>query len=131
MTGASPMRNSERPAGYLAEDEIPDSASLLPPPQAPGSTASALDEELNRQALALRGTARWDLAARDAIPNPGAVFSCALGIPISTKDAPNLSVLLRRSVVDVGAAVTPTKKLYQRKRPFLLLNQPYETPRNS
>ncbi len=128
MTGASPTRNSERPAGYLAEDEIPDSASLLPPPPAPGSTAFALDEELNRQALALRGTARWELAARDAIPNPGAVFSCALGMPISAKDAPNLFVLLRRSVVDVGAAVTPTKKLYQRKRPFLVNEQPICVP---
>ena len=39
-----------------------------------------------------------------------------------------MSVLLRRSAVDVGAAVTPTKKLYQRKRPFLVNEQPICVP---
>jgi len=127
-SGASPDRSSAKPTGYLVEGEYPDSAALLPPPPATGSTALALDEELNRQALALRGTARWELAARDAIPNPDGVFSCALGLAITQKDTPRLSVLLRRSVADVGATVTPTKKLYQRKRPFLVNEQPICVP---
>jgi acid phosphatase (class A) len=49
-------------------------------------------------------------------------------MPISAADAPGLLVLLRRSVADVGAAVTPTKKLYQRKRPFLVNEQPICVP---
>jgi acid phosphatase (class A) len=88
----------------------------------------ALDEALNRQILTLRGTARWKLAARDAIPDPGGVFSCALGLPITKQETPSLFTLLRRSVVDVGAAVTPTKKFYQRKRPFLVNKQPICVP---
>ncbi len=127
-SGASPTRNAARPAGYLAADEYPDSTALLPPPPAPGSTALALDEELNRKTLALRGTARWELAAQDAIPDPGAAFSCALGLSISAKDTPRLSALLRRSGADVGAAVTPTKRFYQRKRPFLVNEQPICVP---
>ncbi len=127
-SGASPARDSARPSGYLTHDEIPDAVSLLPPPPAPGSIAFALDEEKNRQALTLRGTDRWDLAARDAIPDPGAVFACALGFAVTKKDTPNLSSLLRRSAADVIAAVTPTKKLYQRKRPFLVNDQPICVP---
>jgi len=122
------MRSSERPAGYLSEEELPDSTALLPPPPAPGSTALALDEELNRQALTLRDTARWEMAAQDAIPAPGRVFSCALGFPLTPKNAPGVSAFLIRSATDVGAAVTLTKKHYQRKRPFLVNDQPICVP---
>lgn len=128
MSGASPDRGSTRLAEYLTEGEYPDNATLLPPPPAPGSTALALDEALNRQALALRDTARWELAAQDAISVAGGMFSCALGIPVSEKDTPNLSVLLRRSAADAGVAVTPAKRLYQRKRPFLVNEQPICVP---
>lgn len=128
VSGASPARGWERPKGYLAPDEYPNGASFLPPPPAPDSTALALDEELNKRTLALRGTARWDLAARDAIPNPAGVFSCALGVEISSENAPRVANLLRRSTADAGAAVTPTKMAYQRKRPFLVNGQPICTP---
>lgn len=123
-TGASPARGPDRPAGYLAREDIPDSTILLPPPPAPDSAAMAHDEDLNRRLLDLRDTARWKLAARDAIPNPGQVFSCALGLPVSKQDTPELFTLLMRIGVDVGMAVNPTKKLYQRKRPFLINKQP-------
>ncbi len=128
VSGASPVRSYERPVAYLAQGEHPDSASLLPPPPAAGSTALALDEELNRQALALRDTARWQLAARDAIPDPARAFSCALGVSISSDNSPRLTMLLRRTAADVGATVGPTKELYRRERPFLVNGQPSCVP---
>jgi acid phosphatase (class A) len=127
-SGASPARDSTRPAGYLAADEYPDSTQLLPPPPAPGSAALAADQELNRQSFALRGTARWELAAQDAIPNPGSAFSCALDIGISDTSTPQLYSLLLRSGVDAVTAVSPTKRRYQRKRPFLVNEQPICVP---
>ena len=48
--------------GYLAKEAIPDSAALLPPPPGVGSTAAALDQEVARANLALRG--HRSLAAR-------------------------------------------------------------------
>jgi len=128
-SAASPMRPVVRAKGYLTEDEYPDSSALLPAPPASGSAALALDEALNREVLALRGTARWDLAARDAIPNPAGVFSCALDMPITEEDTPSLYRLLNRSVADVGPVVTRTKRLYQRKRPFLINEEPTCVPR--
>ena len=127
-SGASPMRRAATVDGYLAEGDYPDTVALLPPPPAPGSAALALDKALNQEALALRGSARWDMATQDAIPEPGRGFSCALGIPISAEDTPSLYRLLRRSVADVGPAVTTAKRHYQRQRPFLVNEQPICVP---
>ena len=123
VSGASPDRGN-RPKGYLTQAEMPDGVRLLPPPPAPGSTAHALDVELNRRTLELRDTSRWVLAAQDAIPDPGRAFSCAAGLNISRQQSPALFDLLMRSGVDAGTVVSPVKKHYQRKRPFMLNEQP-------
>lgn len=125
-SGASPVR--ERPDGYLAEGDFPDTVALLPPPPAPGSAALALDEALNKQMLGLRETPRWDMAAQDAIPDPGRGFSCALGVPINAESTPGLYNLLRRSVADVVPVVTGPKQHYRRQRPFLVNEQPICVP---
>jgi len=127
-SGASPMRRAATVKGYLEEGDIPDTVALLPLPPATGSAAMALDQEMNKQALTLRGTARWEMAAQDAIPEPGRGFSCALGIPISAEDTPSLYSLLRRGVADVGTSVIGPKRHYQRKRPFLINKQPICVP---
>ncbi len=62
--------------GYLPKEAVPDSAALLPPPPAMGSAAEALDQEIARENLTLRGTARWKLASMDAdlvFPQPPAI----------------------------------------------------------
>ena len=51
-------------AGYLQPEALPNSLALIPPPPAEGSAALALDEEVSRKSLALRGTPRWNLAAK-------------------------------------------------------------------
>ena len=104
---------------------------LIPPPPAQGSAAYALDEEVSQKALALRDTPRWDLAAKDAdlsFPEAAGTFSCALGVPITEKDTPHLYMLLRRTLADAGLSTYTAKNKYQRKRPFMVNNEPTCTP---
>jgi len=118
-------------AGYLQAEALPDSLALLPPPPAEGSAALALDEEVSREAIALRGTPRWELATEDAdlrFPSAAGTFSCALGIPITEKDTPHLYMLLRRTLTDAGLSTYRAKNQYQRMRPFMMNGEPICTP---
>jgi acid phosphatase (class A) len=117
--------------GYLDPATLPDSLTLLPPPPADGSAAFALDEEVSRKGLALRGTPRWDLAARDAelmFPEAAGTFSCALGIPITEQNTPHLYILLRRTLADAGLSTYTAKNYYRRKRAFMVNGEPICTP---
>lgn len=119
-------------AGYLQPEELPNSLALLPPPPAEGSAAFALDEEVSRKSLVLRGTPRWELATRDAqlmFPEAASTFSCALGVPITEQGTPHLYMLLRRTLADAGLSTYTAKNKYQRKRPFMLNNEPTCTPK--
>ena len=118
-------------AGYLPIKELPNSLALLPPPPAPGSAALALDEEFSRQALGLRDTPRWTLAADDAnlsFPRAAGTFSCALNAPITEQTTPHLYMLMRRSLADVGLSSYAAKDNYRRARPFVVNKQPICTP---
>ena len=118
-------------AGYLPIKELPNSLALLPPPPAPGSAALALDEEFSRQALGLRDTPRWTLAADDAnlsFPRAAGTFSCALNAPITEQATPHLYMLMRRSLADVGLSTYAAKENYRRTRPFVVNKQPICTP---
>ena len=113
--------------GYLRRDELPDMSRVLPPPPAPGSAAFAADLEAYQSASRLQETPRWALAARDAdldFPAADAVFSCALGIPISESATPQLHLLLRRTLVDALDGTDTTKDRYRRKRPFMVTGDP-------
>ena len=117
--------------GYLQMHELPDSLALLPPPPAEGSAALALDEEISRKSLALRGTPRWQLAIEDAnwmFPKAAETFSCALGIPITEEDTPHLYMVLRRTLTDAGLSTYSAKNEYRRKRPFMENGEPTCTP---
>jgi acid phosphatase (class A) len=118
-------------AGYLAAGSLPDSVVLLPEPPAKGSSAFALDQAVSRQSLALRGTARWDLAKKDAdltFPQATEIFSCSVGAPITEADTPHLYLLMRRSVADAAMSTYGAKDRYKRARPFLANKQPTCTP---
>jgi len=118
-------------AGYLKPEVLPNSLALLPPPPAEGSAAKALDEEVSRKSLVLRGTPRWALAAEDAelrFPEAAGTFSCSLGIPITEKDTPHLYMLLRRTLADAGLSTYAAKDKYRRKRPFMENKAPTCTP---
>ncbi len=118
-------------AGYLDEASLPNSLALLPPPPAEDSAALALDEEVSRNALRLRGSPRWSMASADAVlsfPQAAGTFACALGTPISEEETPHLFLLLRRTLADAGLSTYAAKNHYQRTRPYLVNKQPTCTP---
>ncbi len=118
-------------AGYLQPDQLPDIATILPPPPAEGSAAYAADQELYRAAAKLQGSTRWKLAADDAdltFPNAAQVFSCTLGMEISPQATPHLNMLLRRVRMDASRANDKPKDLYKRQRPFMVTHDPTCTP---
>jgi acid phosphatase (class A) len=110
---------------------MPSSVALVPPPPAAGSGAFARDEEANRQALALHGSARWALATQDAVltfPDIADTFSCALNASITEARTPRLMTLLRRTLTDAGRSTSEAKQKYQRARPFMVNGKPMCTP---
>ena len=120
-----------RLAGYLLPQALSNSLALLPPPPVSGSAALALDEEVSRKSLDLRGTPRWELAAEDAdlmFPQAAGTFSCTLNAPITEQDTPHLYMLLRRILTDAGLSASRAKMNYQRKRPFVVNKKPICTP---
>jgi acid phosphatase (class A) len=119
--------------GYLSkEDQLDSKAFVLPSPEK-DSPLQAMDTAWADHMQALRGTARWDLAFRDAdlhFPAPADVFSCALGIPVSEEDTPALYMLLWRTLTDIGLAPYTAKDAYQRERPFMVRGEMVCTPKD-
>ena len=120
-----------RTASYLGGGALPDGLLLSPPPPAAGSAAEARDKEGAAAALALRGSARWDLAKADADLRPAhaaAAFSCSAGLTIDQAHTPALVRLLSRAMGDLGGSTGEVKKRYMRPRPFMENGQPMCTP---
>jgi len=119
------------PPGYLKED-APNSLAISPPPPEPGSVWAELDETVAKQAVAMRGSARFEQAQRDAqmqFPESAQHFACAVGIPIDEQHTPTLYNMLQRTQVDAGHyAVHHAKDHYQRPRPFMVSGEPTCTP---
>ena len=119
------------PAGYLPASPLPESVLLSPPPPSPGSSAEARDIEAAREALALRGSSRWAIAAADAdlfTQNATRALACAAGIAIGPKTTPKLDVLLRRSMVNLASSTSAIKRRFQRQRPFMVNGHQTCTP---
>lgn len=117
--------------GYLPVKMLPNSLALIPPPPMDDSTALALDKDVSSQSLALQGTARWDLAAKDAdlhFPQAAGTFSCVLNAPITEQETPHLYMLLRRTLADAGLVSYTAKNHYNRTRPFVVNNEPTCSP---
>lgn len=117
--------------GYLTREEQLDSRVFVPPAPDENSPLSTLDAAWSERMLALRDTPRWTLATRDAnlhFPEAAETFSCALGIAVSEAGTPDLYLLLRRTLTDLGLATYPAKNAYQRPRPFTVNGAPTCTP---
>ncbi|MGD8830705.1 MAG: phosphatase PAP2 family protein [Pseudomonadales bacterium] len=117
--------------GYLTAEAYPDSLALLPPPPAAGSPEQAADEAFSERLLALKGTPRYALAARDdnlLFPAAADTFACALGFTIAPESTPYLYQLLRRSLTDAGLATYAAKLHYERQRPFIVNGAPNCAP---
>lgn len=112
--------------GYLEQADIPDSLQLLGPPPSAESAAFARDEEARQQTVPLRGTARWDLARRDAdlnFPQPAETFSCAMGMQIDAEKTPHTYKVMQRVLTDAGLSTYGVKTKYNRVRPFVAHNE--------
>ncbi|SEA89983.1 acid phosphatase [Alkalimonas amylolytica] len=112
--------------GYLTKDELPSSMALLPPYPAGDSAAFALDQQIQLDAKALRGSPRWELAASDADLDRAhalGTFDCALGVAITAEDTPRLFQLLQRTMMDAVNSTNAAKFHYSRARPFMALKQ--------
>ena len=119
--------------GYLTKEEQLDSKEFVLPSPAEDSARQAADNAWADNMQKLRNTPRWDLAASDAdlaFPAAAAVFSCALGIPVSEEETPALYLLLRRSLTDIGLAPYSAKNAYQRERPFMVRGETVCTPQD-
>ena len=117
--------------GYLPKEALPNSLILLPAPPPAGSAAFALDEDVARKSVALRGTPRWTQAVVDAdlrFPKAAGIFSCALKAPITEALTPRLYLLLRRTLTDAGLSTYAAKDHYRRTRPFMVSKESICTP---
>jgi len=115
------------PPGYLPRTSLPNSLTLLPPPPAAGSAAFARDEAAWASVQALRGSARWNRAATDAVLTPAQVtenFSCAAGLAISQANTPRLYGLMGKMMIDVGLSTYAAKDRYKRARPLVVHAEP-------
>jgi len=122
---------ASHPPGYLKE-AAPNSLEISPPPPEAGSIWAELDTAIAKQAVALRGSERFEQAKRDAemgFPESAQHFSCALGIAVSEEQTPTLYQMLRRTQVDAGHySVHHAKDHYMRPRPFMVSGEPTCTP---
>jgi acid phosphatase (class A) len=130
---ATPVEASvvTKAVGYLAPDAVPDSLALVPAPPAAGSAGFALDEQVSREARALRDSPRFAQAHRDAelgFPEGANQFACAIGLDVDAQKTPALYRLLERSRIDASAATRAAKHHYHRARPFMVNGEPTCTP---
>ncbi|WP_428423421.1 acid phosphatase [Pararhizobium sp.] len=112
--------------GYLKQADLPNSLQLLGPPPSAESKAFARDEEARQDTVPLRGTARWDLAKRDAdlnFPQPAETFSCAMGMKIDKEKTPHIYKVMQRVLTDAGLSTYGVKNKYNRVRPFVAHNE--------
>ena len=123
-TAAGPQA-AARVRGYLEPAERPDSLQLVPPPPRKGSAEYEADLAMHRAMRTLRDTPRWQLAIADAnvqFPHAASTFACALGMPVTEAETPNLYSVLQRAMIDAGQATGRAKDEYRRPRPFDLFD---------
>lgn len=122
---------ADLPEGYVAPEALPNSLVLVPTAPQYGSARQAADEATAAAAIEIQGTARFDLARRDAnlhFPEAADAFACALGARITVEDTPRLQQLMVRSLADAGLSTYKAKTEYQRTRPFMENGAPICTP---
>jgi acid phosphatase (class A) len=115
----APTPSTSAPAGqdgYLAAGVV-DSASIVPPPPAPGSPRADADRKVFLATRALEGSPRWALAASDNDQSIGATLD---DFTLDAASAPATVQLFARLIPDAARTVNTAKHHFNRKRPFLL-----------
>lgn len=126
--GAGPAGKTE---SYLNASPMELAALVPPPPQ------DAAVEESDRKAFektrSLEGSKRWQMAETDKKLSPKSLmkaFSCASGVALSPRRAPQLMSLIRVAEADATRVAVQTKKRFPRTRPFVLYKGPTCTGRD-
>jgi acid phosphatase (class A) len=111
--------------GFLSQDEVPHTASFLPPPPDNTSLTFAHDQNIYWNTRSLKGTDRWEKAAfyADIDRNIGLFFSDITGLSITKDRSPQTYNLIIRVRQDISNAASSAKKHYMRVRPFVFFNQ--------
>lgn len=107
---------------YLAETAGPDAVQILPAPPAHDAPLDKADRAAFNSTRALKGSARWEIAANDVSEGASAVlenFACVLGIRIDQTRVPAVMNLLERTRLDLARATRGPKVHYRRLRPFV------------
>ena len=108
-------------AGFLPDAQKPDMIQILPPSPAEGSPTDLADRAIFRSTRSLKGSPRWLLAKNDVAYATADLlrdFSCAVGVTLTSLNAPRLTALIDRMDVDLFTAVNAPKVKYGRKRPY-------------
>jgi acid phosphatase (class A) len=125
--GGAAAKAGAGPSGvmsYLTPEATPDAKDILGPPPPDGSGTKAGDVATYQATRKLEGTPRWRLAARDAVYGPApmmADFACAVGVVLTSDNAPALFHLLGRMQNDSARIMGHAKIAYGRPRPFVEL----------
>ena len=121
--GLAAERTSEAaPRGYLAQGERPDLTNVLAPPPEPGSPRAIADRGVFMETRALQGTPRWALATSDVSGETYDQFAEALGVRLTSEEAPILTALLDRAGND-RSVVGDAKTHWRTKRPYIGTDQ--------
>jgi acid phosphatase (class A) len=118
---ASQAAPKPKPSGYLPASKPFDGTAFLPPFPKPGSAAEAYDIAAWREALKGANSPRWKQAIDDdsvGLKNGLTQFECALGVTLTSTNAPALLGLLGKAQLDTHWAVEHAKGHFKRARPF-------------
>lgn len=107
---------------YLGEAAAPDTVQILYPPPQSHSPLDNADRAAFTSTRALRGSARWELAANDVAEGAAAIletYACVLGTKIDQAHVPAVINLFDRARLDIARATRGPKLHYRRLRPFV------------
>jgi acid phosphatase (class A) len=108
---------------YLGAAGLPDTLKILPPAPQKGDVRYETDRKMFLGTRNLAGTPRFALALNDdALSGPALAkdFSCALGVQLTTANAPKFMSMIPRIGRDASIATNLPKDHWQRQRPFLI-----------
>ncbi len=113
---ASPAVARERP--YLTAQEL-DLVSILPPPVAKDTDADREQQAVVLAAQRAASPERIEQARRDVDESLDTMFGAVLGKALPAASLPNTTRLFDRIGETEEVVVAPTKKAFQRVRPYL------------
>jgi acid phosphatase (class A) len=113
---ATPALARERP--YLTAQEL-DLVVILPPPVANGSDADREQQAVVLAAQRAASPERIEQAKRDVDESLDTMFGSVLGKALPAASLPNTTLLFERIGETEEVVVAPTKKAFQRLRPYL------------